>query len=78
MTDLRRLQEGHAPIAPHRRIDCPTYHSPLYQFTPQGIACRCKSCRGGIHIESWESVDQYRASLGPAMSAKKAEGAEEG
>ena len=31
------------------RIECTTWHSPLFFVVPDGIEVRCRSCRGFVH-----------------------------
>jgi hypothetical protein len=64
MGDMKRLAEGDATMSQRHRVECPVWHRPLYEFVPDGIVCKCRSCSGGTtHLTSWAEVDQYRASL---------------
>lgn len=64
MSDMKRLAEGHAMTPRHRLIRCPVYGTPFYDLAPEGIVQKCKSCRGETHVQTWEEVDRYRATLG--------------
>jgi hypothetical protein len=67
MTDLKPLTEGHA-ATPRRRVECPVWHSPLYEIVPSGIVCKCRSCRGKTtHFKSREEIEQ----AWEAMKAKQ-------
>ena len=44
-------------------VVCPRWRAPLFQVTPDGIAVRCRSCRGEWHQFSRESLERTWAEL---------------
>ena len=60
------MTDSPAP-SPCIRSVCPKWRSPLFRVVHDGIEIKCKSCRGGVHHITRESLEQAWAELAKAQ-----------